>query len=351
MNCQQIRNRILAVEDANRLPEELAAHLDDCAVCQTWHRQCLAVNQALARLSVPPSDGLAKIAVLEAIRETPAPKRNKLANGPPMPRRQPKPLPLDREPQPLPPDRTVEPLPLPERSPKRHSAPAVGRDSEPAPRPAEPPLPLPEMVLNHIPAPAVEPDTKPLRFNLEDDLPKRKWSFGHYAARFWPAGLVAATLLFATIAWFSLRGDRPRPVIPTPADPLLDNLVQLNVELAETKTPAERVKVLARLADELNHEMREIARADATGENMQALEEMYRNVILNGLVDQAKLVERSQREVVLVKIVDGLVQSAKKAEDAAKQAPEHSASALNAAADTARDGTKRIRRLIQEANL
>ena len=130
---------------------------------------------------------------------------------------------------------------------------------------------------------------------------------------------------------------------------MLDSLVKLNVELAKTQTPVERVQILARVADELNGEMREIARADATGENMQALEEMYRKVVLSGLIDQAKLVERSQREVVLGKIADGLTRSARDADEMAGQSPQHSARSLSEAADTARRGTKQIRSLIREA--
>jgi hypothetical protein len=219
----------------------------------------------------------------------------------------------------------------------------------PAPTPPARVSPARETVSKLDLTPIVDLARKPSALNLEDDLPKRKWAFGKHAAKFWPAGLVAATLLVGTIAWYGLRGDRTPAPIPSPADPFLDNLVKLNVELATSKTAVDRVKILARVADELNQEMRDIARADATGENMQALEQMYRKVVLKGLVDQAKQVELAQREVVLGKIADRLTQAGQKAEHSATESPEHSASALREAATTAKDGTKQIRSLIREA--
>jgi hypothetical protein len=281
------------VEDLNRVPDDLAAHLDECAACQAWRRKCRAVEQLLTRLPVPESDGLAKAALLEKIRSAPVQKR-------------------------------------------------------PAAKPAAPRLPSAAPPLPEAPLKPVAP-VLPARLNLEDDLPKKKWSIGKTAAKLWPAGLVAATLLVFAVLYLSVRNNQPPPRVPSPPDPLLDSLVKLNVELATTKTPVERVNVLARVADELNHEMREIARADATGENMQALEGMYRDVVLKGLLDQAKLVDNSQREVVLGKVEKSLALSARQADEMAEKSPQHSAVALKDAAETAREGTKRIRRLIQEA--
>ena len=269
MNCKPIRNRILAVEEAGHLPSELAAHLDECSACQAWYRKFVSVECALLELPVPESDGLAKIAVLERIRAT-----SNAVNP-------------TRE------TTTVNPT-------RKRGSTKETPESVPV---------LPEPTVNHKPTSIVAP-VLAMPLNLADDLPKRKFSFGHAAAKLWPAGLVAATLLIGTIAWLSLRGERTLAVTPMPADPLLDKLVKLNVELAISKNqaPAERIKVLASIAEDLNQEMREIARADASGENMRALKEMYRKVVLNGLVSQAKLVDRRQREEVLGKIAGDLAQ-------------------------------------------
>jgi len=254
----------------------------------------LAVEQALTRLPVPDGGDLARVAVLEKIKAG-----------------QPEPRPVE-----LPPTKVAP------------AAPRVEPRSEPAELPL---LPLP------TPAPMLE------------EKRRRRWDIGRHASRLWPVGLVAATLLIATVAYFSLRGSKPQDRPSLPADPLLDNLVRLNVELARAQTPADSVKVIVRMADELNLEMREIARADATGDNMQALEGMYRRVVLKALVEQAGKVERSQREAVLGSVAKSLARAGDQAEQTAKEAPEHSAAALREAADTARQGTREMHRLIRGA--
>jgi hypothetical protein len=306
MNCQLARNRILAVEEPDDLPEELAAHIERCADCKAWHQNFVSIDRALASLPVASSDGLAKIAVLEQVRATPAPVSPK--SSPP----------------------SLAPVAeKPARRPAGSSANHKPIASTPKP-----------LVL-------VEPP-KPL--NLDEDLPKKKRpSFGHLAAKFWPAGLVAATLLIGTIAWLSLRGDKQPVTNNLPPDPMLDNLVKLNVELAKTQTPAERVEVLAKVADELSQEMRDIARADPKGDEMQALLDMYRKVIVNGLVAQAeqmKSLEPDVREKALKGVVDRLAKAGQKAEQMAAESPEHSADRLRQAAALAREGTKSISRVI-----
>jgi hypothetical protein len=286
MNCQQTRNRLLALEEPADVTGELAVHLDACVECRSWHRLFVGVDEALTRLPVPAADGLGKIAVLEKIRATPTPAK-----------------------------------------------PAPAKKSRPA---AE---------TNHKPTPTA----KPMPLNLEDDLPKKRRSLGRLTAKFWPAGLVAATLLVGVVAWLSLRGGKPKPTDALPADPFLDGLVRHNVELARTQTPEQRVAVLAKVADDINREMRDIARADATGEDMQALAEMYRKVVQNGLVAQAKQIKSPQRDAVLAKVADGLAQAGQKAEQTAAEAPQHSAERLREAAEAAREGTKVIRNLLKEA--
>jgi hypothetical protein len=311
MNCQPIRNRILAVEDLAQLPGELTAHLDECAACRSWRRKVVSVEQVLAQLPVPESDGLAKKAVLARIRDQSGAAR----------------------------DADFSPV-------------AIAPATTPAPLEFTPILPEPSA--NHRSTNPSSFAIKPLAsaLNLADDLPPKKYSVGRIAAKFWPAGLMAATLLLGTIAWLSLRGNKAPTPVATPRDPLLDSLVRLNVDLADPKkqTAAERVQILALVAEDLNNEMRDIARADASGENMRDLEKMYRKVVLDGLVAQARLVDRSQREVVLGKIAASLARAGQNAENTAKESPQHSAESLRDAADAAHEGTKQINRLIQEAS-
>lgn len=277
MNCDAVRNRLLAVEVPGDMPEEVAAHFEGCEACRAWSRLFMQMNEALRQLPVPASEGVGKTVVLERIRA---------------------------------------------------AKPAVSLSA------------------NHKPV----SHAKPMPVDLEAELPPKKFKPGAFAAKYWPAGLVAATLLIGVIAWISLRDRQPPQGNPQPADPMLESVVRLNVELAKAQSASERVDVLTRLADELNQEMRDIARADATGENMQALELMYRKVVLQGLVVQAKRVERSKREQVLGRIADSLAQAGKNAEQTATEAPEQSALRLRNAADIAREGVKELRLLIKEAS-
>lgn len=198
---------------------------------------------------------------------------------------------------------------------------------------------------NHKPIDSV----KPMPIDLEDDLPKKKRQLAPFAAKYWPVGVIAATLLVGVIAWLNLRGQKPQQQTPQPSDPMLDNVVRLNVEFAKAQAPADRVEVLTKLADELNQEMREIARADGTGENMQALEQMYRKVVLQGLVAQAKQVAPAQRAAVLGPIANRLAAAKKIASETAAASPEHSAVRLRNVADIAGDGAVEIHKLIKEA--
>lgn len=280
MECQSIRNQILALEEPAKPPRELAVHLDCCESCRAWLRKLSQMEQALIQLPVPQSEGAGKAAVLERIRL---------------------------------------------------AAPAMATASG----------------TNHKPV----THARPMPLDLESDLPKKRFNLKTFTAKFWPVGLIAATLLIGAIAWMNLREQKPEVAQAPPSDPLLESVVQLNVELAKARTANERVEVLTRLANELNQEMRDIARADSTGENMQALEQMYRRVVLQGLMAQAKMIERSKREAVLGKIADSLAQAGDRADQTAAESPEHSAVRLREVAATAREGTKQIRALIKEASL
>ncbi len=96
-------------------------------------------------------------------------------------------------------------------------------------------------------------------------LPTDSGRLRRAVGEYWPVGLVAATLLIATFGMLNLREPRPTPVVASRADKLLYDLVDLNVKLAQARVAAERVKILADVAGQLNGEMLDIARADATG--------------------------------------------------------------------------------------
>jgi len=64
MNCQTLRNRILALPDPAQLPESSAAHVAGCPGCAAWHRLLTQVEAAVATAPVPATDGAAKARVV-----------------------------------------------------------------------------------------------------------------------------------------------------------------------------------------------------------------------------------------------------------------------------------------------
>jgi hypothetical protein len=47
MNCDTARNRLMALPDPADVSEAVAAHLDACAACQTWHRLLAQVEEGI----------------------------------------------------------------------------------------------------------------------------------------------------------------------------------------------------------------------------------------------------------------------------------------------------------------
>ncbi len=84
---------------------------------------------------------------------------------------------------------------------------------------------------------------------------------------------------------------------------------------------------------------------------MRDLHEMYHKVVLNGLMAQAKLIDKAERKTVLGQVATALAQSGDSALAKSQESPEHSAKILREAAGDAHEGTRRLRLLIQEALL
>ena len=112
-------------------------------------------------------------------------------------------------------------------------------------------------------------------------------------------------------------------------------------------TANRRVRALAALARELHNEMRDIARVDAGGETMVALQQMYSNVVNEGILMQArtKLLEGlvPEKVALLEEVANQLEEVGKQADQLASEVPNTSVRPLRDVAEVARQGTRQIR--------
>jgi hypothetical protein len=67
MNCEALRDRLLAAHRPDRPGSVARRHLASCHACRTWHSRLLALESDLPRLYVPPALD-AKAALLHAVR-------------------------------------------------------------------------------------------------------------------------------------------------------------------------------------------------------------------------------------------------------------------------------------------
>lgn len=65
MNCQAIQNKVLALPDPRRLPDELREHVEACAGCRAWWQQAAKLERLLERLPAPPAPADKKTAMID----------------------------------------------------------------------------------------------------------------------------------------------------------------------------------------------------------------------------------------------------------------------------------------------
>jgi hypothetical protein len=70
MNCTVLQRRLLELEQPDRPPPEVRAHLAACAVCRRWQRRLVQIEQRVPLIPVPPSG--AKSAVIRRVLAEPA---------------------------------------------------------------------------------------------------------------------------------------------------------------------------------------------------------------------------------------------------------------------------------------
>jgi len=281
MNCSSLQNRLLALPDPTAVSDSVAAHLASCAPCQAWHRVLVQVEYAVASVAVPPSDGKKKREILAQFR-------------------------------------TAKPG-KPKAKPQSSISPA---------------LPVSVVKTARRPNAPVQPAAA-------------RVPIGERLARMWPLGLVAAALLVGTLVLTVLRDKKPTDsaLAKAPSDPMLKEVVAAKVELDRAHTGADRVKVLAKLADSIHEEARTLSKV--TPDEMNSLAVMYKKVVEEALVPQARSLNDDERKVTLPKYAQRLGEAEQEANRLAAESPVGSDRALREIAEAARAGRIELAKLIQ----
>ncbi len=69
MTCDAVQNRLLALPDLRRVPDELRGHLDGCPACRAFLARAARLDGLLAAVPVPPPSDEAKAALLDRVAE------------------------------------------------------------------------------------------------------------------------------------------------------------------------------------------------------------------------------------------------------------------------------------------
>lgn len=161
------------------------------------------------------------------------------------------------------------------------------------------------------------------------------------------SALAAALILVAVGLWIARFSHTPVEVVRPPAeDPLLASLLQRNLRLAAANSPRQRLEALADLADDLNSESQTLMQA-ASPTDLATLAQLYRKVVQEGIVAQAKALPPAERATALGPIADRLTRVWNDADELADRLPAGTSRSLRVIAAAARDGDKQLRGLLR----
>ncbi len=287
MNCDACQRQLLILEDPDAPPAEVAAHLAECLVCRDWQRQLLQIEHNVRRLPVPASQPHAFL------------------------------------------DNFLHPA-----------------DTVPV---AQGIVSPPQLV-------APPPARATLPFSVPDRPAPRRWLTtvgGGLAAA---AILIACGIFLGNFLSRALRPENNQANLPKPGPekkamaPLVAQLLESDLHLAEAVSPRQRVEHLAKIAQALESQTRTLIKSPA-GREMEKLAQLYDKVVRKGVVERAndmKDLPREQRRQTLHTIADQLAQTSKEAEAQAQAAPEEAVRPLRLLAAAARYGDDQLRRLLGE---
>ena len=189
---------------------------------------------------------------------------------------------------------------------------------------------------------SVEKPAKKSKASVQPAAPRVP--LGERLARMWPMGLVAAALLVCVLV-FSFKKPPDTILAKAPSDPMLKEVVAAKVDLDRAHSSADRVKVLAKLADTIHEEARTLSKI--TPDEMSSLATMYKKVVEEALVPQARSLSDDERKSTLPKYADQLGKAEQDANRLAAESPVGSDRALREIAEAARAGRIELAKLIQ----
>jgi len=166
-------------------------------------------------------------------------------------------------------------------------------------------------------------------------------------------GLAAAGVLIACGIFLgnmlSPPAKKTESVVKTASDDktLAGKLLELDMKLAQSDSPRERVETLAKLAKNLEGESRSLAKV-AGPKDLQTLAKLYTKVVEEGLVQRARKLPAAQRRDVLDPILGQLMLAKTEAEQMAQKAPPESAVPFQIIAAASRNGDLQLRKLMEE---
>jgi hypothetical protein len=173
-------------------------------------------------------------------------------------------------------------------------------------------------------------------------------SVGERLARLWPAGLVAAAILVGVVTWVILGGGSSTPektVVQLPPDPMLEKVVTAKVKLDTASTDTGKLDALSDLAYTIHDEARALHKV--TPDEMASLASMYRQVVEDGLVPQARSLGRDERRTQLARYAQRLAETEQEAHRLAEEAPADSIRPLREIEAVAKEGKTQLNRLMQ----
>jgi len=164
------------------------------------------------------------------------------------------------------------------------------------------------------------------------------------------AGLAASVAIAIGIVAI-MRGPSPKsPVVKAPTPhPFLERVVQRNVALVKSTTPAARLATLGLLADDVRLEARDLARV-ASVEDLKALAGWYDKLVREGLVTQAEAMpalamDPAAKAVLLRDLAGRLHHASEDAERLVNDVPPAAQESMRRMAETAKVGQQKLRQL------
>lgn len=169
---------------------------------------------------------------------------------------------------------------------------------------------------------------KPKRLSVAEGRLGRAWQRHPLVLGLTAGGLAAALVLLLLGAWMSSLSNSPT-VAPNLAertpDPLLENLLRQDLQLAKKDTPRKQVETLADMADVLQVSSHRLAQT-VDAEELQELSTLVQRIVRDGIVPQAQNLPIDEREQVLKPILGRLSPEGNKAQQPTSELPAPAAS-------------------------